>query len=318
MFNLLSIYQRLLNPVAPVGHASERAEHIRALASGLFDESFFDNAGNFYLHKKGDSEPVLFFASLGTRALQVIHIDENGFIKFIGEPVQPLFTLGGKRVRFASGTIGAIAVRSDTHLWEVPALSELSAACCYIDVGAKNAQEASSLVNIGDYGVMESQPHVLNESYISGTYLSDLAGSVTMLQLLSMCTNSSQDVFFLFAESPSLPVSVNKIAPKLVVSISSTAGSITPKEEAAKLSAGPAIDSHCSTGAILNQVFKISNSINIPVQFDFSRPFASTENNIDAERLSLSIPVRYHGTLSEIIDCQDIISCASLLAYLIK
>src|SRR4249919_659306 len=91
--------------------------------------------------------------------LIVTHIDDEGFLRFIGVGGWDPQVLVGQRIRVATreGAVVGVVGRKPIHLLKdddrkkVARLDEL-----HIDIGAKDGDEARGLVRIGDVAVIEA------------------------------------------------------------------------------------------------------------------------------------------------------------------
>ena len=93
--------------------------------------------------------------------LIVTHIEDSGFLRFIGVGGWDPQILIGQRVLLATkdGPIPGVVGKKPIHLLKpddrkkVPEMREL-----HIDIGAKDGDEARSLVRIGDVAVIDGDP----------------------------------------------------------------------------------------------------------------------------------------------------------------
>ena len=311
MANLLSIYKELLTPIAPVGHASSRKECLIKMTNDIFDECFIDKADNIYFHRKGCGSKVLFTAVLGNRALQVTHIEDRGFLRFIHSPASPLFSLSGKRVRFDSGATGVIGWEDEIESWNLPTINDLDCSRFYIDLGVQNLEEAKNLVSVGDYGVVINELRMLPGEILTGTYLSDLAGCATLISLFNEVSTSSNDIYFLFRQRKEIPASVRTIEPSIIVELTSAPAVNLSNKKGYQLGKGPVIYSNDSTELAFSSLKQVSKDLNICFQYGFSKNQQSCP--VDACFTKLAIAVRYYGTVSELLDTRDIDSSVRLL-----
>ena len=141
----LALLQALNSCHGPAGDEGEIAEAIRTLAAPYVDEYTIDTMGNLIVHKKGSGPKVMFAAHMDSSGLIVTHIDEKGYLSFgkLGgiHPENLLHT----PVRFKKGLRGVVSLRGDTA-WKNMTINDL-----FIDIGAKNEDEARSMVEIGQF-----------------------------------------------------------------------------------------------------------------------------------------------------------------------
>ena len=131
-------------------------DFIRAEAAPYADSIRTDALGNLIVFKKGEKSTgnkLLLAAHMDEVGIMITNIQDSGFLKFdfvggvdrrvaIGKPV----VIGPNRVR---GIIGLKAIHMTTkeERKTAPKTETL-----YIDIGAKDKEEAEKLVSLGDVG----------------------------------------------------------------------------------------------------------------------------------------------------------------------
>jgi len=163
-------------------------EYIRLKAEPYADAMRTDALGNLIVFKKGrkpTGNKVLLAAHMDEVGLIVTKVTEDGFLKFdfvggvdrrvaIGKPV----VLGDACV---PGIIGlkAIHLVNREEMSKVPKTDTL-----YIDIGAKNKEEALELVQPGTYGSFVGEPEEFGSGLIKAKAIDDRVGCAVMLSLL--------------------------------------------------------------------------------------------------------------------------------------
>ncbi|MGE4277760.1 MAG: M42 family metallopeptidase [Lawsonibacter sp.] len=173
---------------------------IRTQAATYADMVRTDVLGNLIVWKKGKK-------SAGTHLMLCAHMDEvgvivtritdEGFLKFdfvggvdrrvaIGKPV----VLGREKI---PGIIGlkAIHLVSKEEEKKVPKTDTL-----YLDIGAKDKDEAKNLVEPGTYGAFVGAPEELGQGLLKAKAIDDRVGCAILLQLLK--EELPLDVTFVF------------------------------------------------------------------------------------------------------------------------
>ena len=175
-------------------------EYIRRKAEPYADSMRTDALGNLIVFKKGKKSTgnkVLVAAHMDEVGLIVTKVTEDGFLKFdfvggvdrrvtIGKPV----VLGENKV---PGIIGLKAI----HLVKREEMSKApKTESLYIDIGAKNKEEALALVEPGTYGSFVGEPEEFGNGLIKAKAIDDRIGCAIMLSLLRQ--ELPMDVTFAF------------------------------------------------------------------------------------------------------------------------
>ena len=172
----------------PSGFEHAVRDYIIEKATPLCDSVTVDRMGNVIAFKKGTEENakhVLLDAHMDEVGFIVRGINENGLLSYL--------TLGGidprvvvsKRVRVGEdgvpGVIGAKAI----HL-QSPGeyTSVLSHDRLYIDIGAKNKEEAMEKVKPGDFVTFDSEWVEFGEGLVKARALDDRVGCMLLLSLM--------------------------------------------------------------------------------------------------------------------------------------
>ena len=157
------LLKNLLTAAGPSGHETTPAQVWREYCAGFAAEVGADRVGSSYARVPGtaDGPTLAVVGHIDEIGLHVSHIEDDGYLRFgqvggwdpgvlIGQRVK-LYTLGGELI----GVIGRkpIHLLKDEDRKKVPELKEL-----HIDIGAKDGDEARSLVRIGDVGVIDAEP----------------------------------------------------------------------------------------------------------------------------------------------------------------
>ena len=170
------------------GDEDQVRDFIRAQAAPYASAIRTDALGNLIVFKKGQKatgNKLLLAAHMDEVGIIVTRITDEGFLKFdfvggvdrrvaIGKPV----LIGDRQV---PGLIGlkAIHLVSREELKKVPKTDSL-----YIDIGAKDREEAEQLVSLGDYGCFIGEPEEFGRGFLKAKAIDDRVGCAVMLELL--------------------------------------------------------------------------------------------------------------------------------------
>ncbi len=175
----------------PSGQERSVAEKLREFAAPYADEMTVDVMGNLIVRKKGPGPKVMFAAHMDSLGLMVTHIEESGLLR-VGRlgGVEPK-DMPGTPVRFQSGVTGT--VYEDLGLED----KKREVGHLYVDIGAKDAQEAKARVRVGDAAIWDA-PVSQSGNAIFGPYLDDRICCAALLKALSMVEERENDLYFVF------------------------------------------------------------------------------------------------------------------------
>ncbi|MFR0924052.1 MAG: M42 family peptidase [Butyricicoccaceae bacterium] len=152
MSKIFDLWNTVAGAFGPSGREDAVRETIAEIAGAYIDDVTTDALGNLICRKKGakNGKKLLFAAHMDSIGVVATYIEDKGFIRFSqigGLYVGDLLNI---QVKFANGTRGVISYE------EMTPLKDLTLDNLFIDIGAKNAEEARKLVQIGDFAVYEA------------------------------------------------------------------------------------------------------------------------------------------------------------------
>ena len=160
---LPELLKNLLTSAGPSGHETSPAQVWREYCAGFAAEVGGDRVGSSYALVPGtaDGPRLAVVGHIDEIGLHVSHIEDDGYLRFGQVGGWDPGVLIGQRVKLHTrdGDLIGVIGRKPIHLLKdedrkkVPELKEL-----HIDIGAKDADEARSLVRIGDVGVIDAEP----------------------------------------------------------------------------------------------------------------------------------------------------------------
>lgn len=165
----------------------EVRSYIRERVAPFADSIRVDAMGNLIVFKKGaksTGNKLMLCAHMDEVGLIIRAITEDGYLKFSCVGGIDRRVLLGKRVavgdKKVTGIIGlkAIHMTSPEERKRVPKLEEY-----YIDIGAKDKEEAETLVNIGDCGVFVSDAVEFGNGMLKAKAIDDRVGCAILVKL---------------------------------------------------------------------------------------------------------------------------------------
>ncbi len=169
-------------------HEEAVRDYIRLAAAPYADAIRIDTMGNLIVEKRGltpGAKKLMLAAHMDEVGLMIHTITEQGYLKF--SPVGGIDrrVLIGKNVligeRKLPGVIGlkAYHLTSPEEEKSVPKLKEF-----YIDIGAKDREEAASLVSPGDVAVFDTDIMEFGNGFLKAKAIDDRIGCAVMVELL--------------------------------------------------------------------------------------------------------------------------------------
>lgn len=163
-------------------------DYLMEQARPFADEMRVDALGNLIIFKKGvknTGNKLMLCAHMDEVGLIVKQITDDGYLKF--SPIGGIDrrVLIGKRVYVGwnrtPGIIGLKAVHLTTaeERGKVPRLDEY-----YIDIGAKDREDAEVLVSLGDFAVFDNECMEFGNGMFKAKAIDDRVGCAVMLKLL--------------------------------------------------------------------------------------------------------------------------------------
>lgn len=323
----MELLKKLCTVTAPSGHESALHEIITGQIKDYVDEIATDALGNLIAHKKGKGKRLMIAAHTDEIGIIVTYIEENGFIRFhnIGG-MRALYALT-QRVRFLNGTVGIVFYDMEKEI------DKLKTDDLYIDIGAKNKEEAQKLVQIGDVAGFLGEFTEQNGCVFSKS-LDDRAGCYVLIEALKAVKNSENDIYAVFTSQEELGLrgaaaSAYSVNPDIgiAVDVTDTGDMLGSPQMEVKIGGGAAIkikDSRSiSSPKVVEFLKKIARSRGISYQLEVLVRGGTDAGAIHLTRggvptAALSIPTRYIHSAGEMVCKDDLSACIDLLAAVME
>ena len=189
---LFELIQTLNTAHGPSGDEGAVREVIASLARPYADEVTADTLGNLIVRKRGSGPRVMLCAHMDSIGLIVTHIEKEGFLR-VG-------ALGGiaarellyTPVRFKNGVRGVIVPEEKAEF------GKLKLDACYVDVGAKDEEQARRMVQIGDTAIYDTAIF-LNGDKVVSPYLDNRISCAVLLRVLEELDACPNDLYLVFS-----------------------------------------------------------------------------------------------------------------------
>ncbi|HEX3433271.1 MAG TPA: M20/M25/M40 family metallo-hydrolase [Solirubrobacteraceae bacterium] len=267
----------------------------------------------------------------------VTHIDDSGYLWFRGVGGWDAQILVGQRLTIDTreGPIVGVVGKKPIHLLrDEEAKKVADIRDMHIDVGARDGEQARSLVRIGDVAVIDAQPAELPNGRLVSRALDNRLGSYVALQAARIVAEAGGGEW----ELASVAVAQEEItfggsrtssfalAPDAAIVVDVTHATDAPGIEVKEggkheLGSGPVL----ARGSTLNQrlfelLYETAEAESIPVTLEATS--RATGTDADAVHLSregvptalVSIPIRYMHSPVELVQLDDVEACARLIA----
>lgn len=335
----LEFFREYMSTACPTGYEEQATRLWIREASKFADRTWVDMHGNgFAVVNEGGSPRVMLAGHADEIGLQVSYIDKQGYLYFAGLGGWDPQILPGQRVRIAtaSGEVLGVIGRKPIHLLndderkKVVKLDDL-----WIDIGARDKDEASSLVAIGDSAVLDYGFDELRHGLVVSRGLDDRVGAFTVLEAarLAQALGPKSSIFAVATVQEEIGVRGATTAafgldPKVGIAVDVGFATDTPTLDGemkrigeAKMGGGPIVTRGPNINPKLYELLVTTASAQgIPYQAS-SHPRAT---GTDARALQVTragvatglveIPSRYMHSPSEIIHLDDVENAARLIA----
>ncbi|MEQ2455102.1 M42 family metallopeptidase [Flavonifractor hominis] len=322
--DILQTLQALNACHGPSGCERPVADVIRQLAEPYVDECTIDTLGNLICHKKGNGPKVMFAAHMDSIGFIVTHIDEKGFLRFGRVGGLSAHEVLGAPIRFANGVRGVVALDGKVEAKEMK-LDDL-----YLDIGARDREEARSLIQVGDTAVYDTQAFVSGDRIFS-PYLDDRIACVVLLMALEQIRNNRNDLYFVFTVQEEVGIRGARTAaygvdPDYGIAIDVTDSDDIPgaPHECSSVAGGGAAIKVMDSSVICHPLVvarleQLARENEIAWQKDILKAGGTDAGAIHQTRAGvytggISISSRYIHTPLEMADLRDVEACAALAA----
>jgi putative aminopeptidase FrvX len=334
------ILRALLTTPGPSGY-EQPAARVWRVAAGRFSEKVAgDVMGSSValVDGTGDGPLLAVVGHIDEIGLIVTHIDDDGMLWFTGVGGWDAQILVGQRVEVVTrdgprpGVVGKkpIHLLKDDERKKVAEIKDL-----HIDVGAKDGDEARTLVSIGDVAVIAGEPVEMPNGRVISRSMDNRLGSYVALETARLVAESGgapgavagvavvqEEITFAGAKTTAFSLEP-KVAVVVDVTHATDAPGIDPKEVGGKhpLGSGPVITRGSTIHpAVFSLLRETAEAEGIP--FTVEAAARATGTDADAFFVSragiptavVSIPLRYMHSPVEMVELADVEACARLIA----
>jgi endoglucanase len=333
--------RRLLNTPGPSGYERAPARVWREEASSFADNVYGDVLGNSYARLTREGGPkVVIEGHIDEIGLLITHIDKEGYLWFdpIGGWDESVFV--GQRIRIAGAggdVIGVIGRKAALLLRRENGDKAVKARNLWIDIGAKNRDDARQRVNVGDAGVIDAGFIQLTDDLCVSRSMDNRVGAFVALEAARLLTadRPAADIYAVAAVQEEVSfagayTASFQVQPAVAIAIDVTHATDYPEadkksDDEVSLGGGPVL----SRGASLNPiVFEGLQAAAKQLGLDCPVQGAARSSGTDADAMIksgpgtatglVSIPNRYMHSPNEVVSLRDLENAAKLIATYIR
>ena len=343
----VELIRKLSECFGPTAFEGEVAAAIREELQDLPDKIAVesDRMGNLTYHLSGpEGAPrVMLSAHMDEVGVMITEIDGNGFLRFdtLGG-IDPRVLSGrgvclGDEKRRVPGVIAAkgIHLQNAEERKKIPTTEDM-----YIDVGARDSEEAENMVSLGTAGTFDTLFHTFgkDDAYLCGKALDDRMGCAILIEVLRAvaATPPPLDLWFCFTVREEIGrsgarVTANRIAPDIGIVIETTAiadlPEVDPARRVAAVGKGGVLSladrSTIYDRGLIDLALRVAGENGIPVQI--KRYVSGGNDAAHVQRsgtgtrcLALSAPTRYLHSPVSVASIRDYEAMRDLLIALLR
>jgi putative aminopeptidase FrvX len=333
--------KRLLSTPGPSGNEGAAARVWREEAGG-FAEVRGDRMGNsFATLNPGGTPKVMLCGHIDEIGLIVTHIDEKGLVRFTSVGGWDPQVLVGQRVRIQASdgeVMGAIGKKA-IHVMEPEERKKVSEIkSLWIDIGARDGDEAKGMVRVGDLGVVDQDLLELPNGRIASRSLDNRMGAFVVLEALRLLSEEegvNADIVAVASVQEEIGLygargAAFGLDPDAAIAVDVTHATDTPgvsKNENGDhaLGSGPVIKRASNLSPIVSDGL-IAAAEEAGIGYTLEADARSTGTDADAIQFTragiatglVSAPNRYMHSPNEIVDLGDLENCARLISLYVK
>ncbi len=300
---------------------NERAvrNYIKEKIEPLCDRVEIDSMGNLMAFKNGTGntgKTLMLCAHMDEVGLIVSRITDEGFLKFktVGG-IDPRVMIS-KRVLVGENALPGVIGRKAIHLLtkderaKAPEIKGL-----YVDIGAKDKEDAESKVSVGDYIVFDSPYVPFGDGLVKAKALDDRAGCSVLLQMAKEPCVWDRCFAFTVQEETGLRgarLCARRVKPDMALVLEATTCSDLPGTDkqmtSTRLGGGAAVSFIDGTTKynreLVQTMYRLAEEKGIPVQFKQTATGGNDAGIIHISAggiqvASISVPARYiHSPVS--------------------
>lgn len=191
-----SLLSETLLKHGPSGDEGEVRSFLETHAKKYCADIKTDVMGNLICHKPGNGAKIMFSAHMDSIGFLVTHFEEKGFVRVarLGgiSPQELLYS----SVKFKNGVVGVLLKDEGT------AISKLTMDELVLDIGAKDEDEAKSMISLGDTAVLAIPAQKIGDKdqKVVAPYLDNRVACAILLEMMcQLKDDTTNDIYYVFS-----------------------------------------------------------------------------------------------------------------------
>ncbi len=319
---MVELVKKLTETTSPSGREEKIREVLIEELKDYVNGYKVDKLGNLIVWKNGTSEKkILLDAHMDEIGVVVTNIDDKGFLKIDRVGGVSPYTIYQNRIKFGE-IIGIVGIEGETSEELQNNVQKMSFEKLFVDIGAKNKEEAKKLCPIGTFGTFDSYFSQQGDYMISKS-MDDRIGCAVIVEVFKRLKNPVNTVYGVFAVQEEVGligahVAGYDIEPDVAIALDVTGVGDTPKglkRVPMKIGKGACIKvkdmASISDRRIVDKLVEIAEKYNILHQMEVlifggtdAAGYQATKSGIPSA--TISIPTRYIHTPSELVSISDV------------
>jgi len=334
---------KLSNASGISGFEDEVRDLIITELKGHVDEIEIDNLGNLIAKKNGkpDGKKIMLAAHMDEIGLMVRYIDKEGFIKFskIGGINDQMLLNQSVYIQTSKGPIlGVIGSKPPHKMKESEKKQIMKFENMFIDIGAKDREEAEEMVRVGDPIIIRQDFEELRNELVMGKALDNRVGCAVLIEVLKKAETDAtvygvgtvqEEVGLKGAKTSAFSINPD-MALALDVTISGDHPGIKEDDAPAVAGKGPAIILTDASGRgiitpkqVKDLLISTAKEEEIPYQVEVSDGCTTDATSIHLTRAGIptgviSAPSRYIHTPVSVVNVHDVENSVKLILAVLK
>ena len=327
---LRNTLKTLMGAWGPSGNERNVRDEITALLTGHVDQMYTDALGNLIVEKYGtddNARRIMISAHMDQIGFVVAAVEEEGYLRISAVGGVSVDMSRARHVVFENGVDGVLFCQPVKE--GKPTLSDF-----YVDIGAKDREEALEMVQLGDMCVYAPDIFPVGKHKMAGPAMDDRCACALLVELLNYADNQKNTIVAVFSSQEEVglrgaTVAAYGIKPDLGIAIDVTGAGDIPEQKlpAVNLGEGPAVKfmdrSLIASPKVRELLFDAAEQAGVKLQREVL-PYGGTDGGAiqhagaGIPAGTLSIPCRYVHTACETIDMRDMEDALKVLLQFVE
>jgi endoglucanase len=325
---LEELIKNLCEVFGPSGDEDLARELIKKEIEPYCDSLLTDALGNLLAFKGKGGKKIIVDAHMDEIGIIITSIEDEGFLRFAPVGGMRAKDIINQRYRFKNNRVGVVSVE------KVEDEGKIDFSKLYLDIGAKNKEEAQSLVKIGEMAVFDRDT-LFEGSRIIAKALDNRISCVVLIEALKAIKETPNELIFAFTVQEEVGLRGARTASFQVeadygIAVDVTDTGDVPKPEVempVKLGEGPTIKIMDSAviahPKVRDKMIAVAEKNQIPYQREVLTAGGTDTGVILLTRQgipagAISIPCRYIHSPNEMADLEDVKRAVKLLTALLE